>query len=282
MTDTIAPKLSKWPFLLGDVLLLGTACFIGYQCRFVLGHWEMCFIVLCVVGGALLGIAPFYVEYEALVKVAEAGALNTAVAQLKNLEGIANQISGATAKWQDAHEQAGKTATTAREIAERMTGEVQAFQDFMKRANDSERATLRLEVEKLRRAEGDWLQVLVRTLDHVYALHQGAARSGQPRLLEQVSNFQMACRDAARRVGLTPFAPSAGEPFNNQQHQLLEEGAQAPAGAVVAETIATGYNFQGRMLRAALVRLQEDGPAPEIVPGDQTQLPLNAATATPQ
>lgn len=282
MTDTIAPKLSKWPFLLGDVLLLGTACFIGYQCRFVLGHWEMCFIVLCVVGGALLGSAPFYVEYEALVKVAEAGALNTAVAQLKNLEGIANQISGATAKWQDAHEQAGKTATTAREIAERMTGEVQAFQDFMKRANDSERATLRLEVEKLRRAEGDWLQVLVRTLDHVYALHQGAARSGQPRLLEQVSNFQLACRDVARRVGLTPFAPSAGEPFNNQQHQLLEEGAQAPAGAVVAETIATGYNFQGRMLRAALVRLQEDGPAPEIVPGDQTQLPLNAATATPQ
>src|SRR5512144_1250054 len=165
MTDSLAPKLSKWPFFLGDALLLGTAYFIGYQSKFVLGHWELCFVVLCVIGGALLGIAPFVLEYDALVKVAEAGALNTAVAQLQNLEGIANQISGATAKWQDAQEQADKTAVTARQIAERMTGEVQAFTEFMKRANDSERATLRLEVEKLRRVEADWIQVLVRVLD---------------------------------------------------------------------------------------------------------------------
>jgi len=284
MTDSLAPKLSKWPFFLGDVLLLGTAYFIGYQSKFVLGHWELCFVVLCVLGGGLMGIAPFVLEYDALVKVAEAGALNTAVAQLQNLEGIANQISGATAKWQDAQEQADKTAATAREIAERMTGEVQAFTDFMKRANDSERATLKLEVEKLRRAEADWLQVLVRTLDHAYALHQGASRSGQPKLLEQVTNFQMACRDAARRVGLTPFVANEGEPFNAQQHQLLEEGAKAPADALVAETIATGYSFQGRLLRPALVRLRENGadsvaPSREIEAAAQSQLPLTAPEA---
>src|SRR5208283_5543893 len=132
--------------------------------------WEMCFVVLCVAGGALLGVAPFLLEYDALAKVAEAGALNTAVAELKNLEGIANLISGATGKWQDAQDQAARTAAGAREIAERMTSEVKAFTDFMTRANDSERATLRLEVEKLRRGESEWLQVLVRTLDHVYAL----------------------------------------------------------------------------------------------------------------
>jgi molecular chaperone GrpE (heat shock protein) len=279
MTDSVAPKLSKWPFFLGDVLLLGTAFFIGYQSKFVLGHWELCFVVLCVVGGALLGIAPFVLEYDALVKVAEAGALNTAVAQLQNLEGIANQISGATAKWQDAHEHAGKTATAAKEMAERMTSEVQAFSEFMKRANDSERATLRLEVEKLRRAEADWLQVLVRTLDHVYALHQGASQSGQPKLLEQVSNFQVACRDAARRVGLTPFTAAEGEPFNAQQHQLIEEGAKAPPEALVAETVATGYSYQGRLLRPALVRLRENGES-ATEPTAQSQLPLSPADAT--
>ena len=159
MSESIAPKLSKWPFFLGDALLLGTACFIAYQSKFMLGHWELCFVVLCVAGGALLGVAPFLLEYHALVKVAEAGALNTVVSQLKNLEGIANQISGATGKWQDAQGQADKTAAAAREIAERMTGEVQAFTEFMKRANDSERAKLRLEAEKLRRGESEWLQV---------------------------------------------------------------------------------------------------------------------------
>ena len=287
MSDSIAPKLSKWPFFLGDGLLLGTAYFIGYQSRFTLGHWELCFVLLCVAGGALLGVAPFLLEYDALVKVTEAGALNTAVSQLKNLEGIANQISGATGKWQDAQEQADKTAATAREIAERMTAEVQAFTEFMKRANDSERATLRLEVEKLRRVESEWLQVTVRMLDHVYALHQGASRSGQPRLAEQVSSFQNACRDAARRVGLTPFTANEAEPFDAQRHQLAEEGAKAPADAVVGETVAAGYTFQGRLLRPALVRLRGDGAAvaaatSEAEPEKQSRLPLETADGKPE
>jgi molecular chaperone GrpE (heat shock protein) len=238
-------------------------------------------------GGALLAVAPFLLQYQALVKVTEAGALNTVVSQLKNLEAIANQISGATGKWQDAQEQADKTAATAREIAERMTGEVQAFTEFMKRANDSERATLRLEVEKLRRVESEWVQVAVRMLDHVYALHQAASRSGQPNLIEQVGSFQNACRDAARRVGLTPFIANEAEPFDAQRHQLVEEGAKPPADAVVGETIATGYTFQGRLLRPALVRLRGDhaaiaADATEAGPEDQSQLPLQAENGGPQ
>jgi molecular chaperone GrpE (heat shock protein) len=287
MSNAIAPKLPKWPFFVGDGLLLGTAWLIGHQSKFVLGHWEMSFVVLCVAGGALLGVAPFLLEYAALVKVAEAGALSTVVSELKNLEGIASQISGATGKWQDAQEQADRTARGAKEIADRMTGEVQAFTEFMKRANDSERANLRLEVEKFKRGEGEWLQVLVRMLDHVYALHQGASRSGQPKLAEQVGNFQMACRDSARRVGLTPFTANEGERFDAQRHQLVEEGATAPADAVVAETIATGYTFQGRLVRPALVRLR-DGEAAvaavtaEAVPEEQSRLPLEAADTGPE
>jgi molecular chaperone GrpE (heat shock protein) len=157
----------------------------------------------------------------------------------------------------------------------------------MKRANDSERATLRLEVEKLRRVEGEWLQVLVRMLDHVYALHQGASRSGQPKLAEQVGSFQMACRDSARRVGLAPFTANEGEPFDAQRHQLVEEGATAPADAVVAETIATGYTFQGRLVRPALVRLRDGEAAVAAVttdagPEEQSRLPLEAADTGPE
>jgi len=286
MSEPIAPKLSKWPFFLGDAILLGTAYFIGYQSKFTLGHWELCFVLLCVAGGALLGVAPFILEYQALAKVTEAGALDTVVAQLRNLEGIANQISGATGKWQDAQEQADKTAAAAREIAERMTGEVQAFTEFMKRANDSERATLRLEVEKLRRGESEWVQVAVRMLDHVYALHQGASRSGQPNLIEQVGTFQNACRDAARRVGLTPFMATDAEPFDAQRHQLVEEGAQPPPDAVVGETVATGYTFQGRLLRPALVRLRDNAAAVaaagETGPEKQSRLPLETPDGKPE
>jgi molecular chaperone GrpE (heat shock protein) len=279
MSDLNAPKLSKWPFYLGDAILLGTAWFICYQSKFTLGHWELCFVVLCVLGGALLSIVPFVLEYEALVKVAEAGSLTTVVSQLKNLEGIAGQISGATGRWHDAQDAADKTARAATEIADRMTAEVKAFTEFMQKSNDSEKATLRLEVDKLRRVEAEWLQVLVRTLDHVFALHQGAVRSGQPALAEQVGNFQSACRDAARRVGLTPFVPNDAEPFDAQRHQLVEEGATPPPDAVVSDTVATGYTFQGRLIRPALVRLRETtpaavAPAPEDPSAQQSSLPL--------
>ena len=281
MSDLNAPKLSKWPFFLGDALLLGMACFITYQCKSVLGHWELCFVVLCVVGGAVLGIAPFLLEYDALVKVTEAGSLTTVVSQLRDLQGIAGQISGATSQWQDVHLAAEKTSNAAREIGERMTSEVKAFTEFMQQANDSEKANLRLEVEKLRRAEGDWLLVLVRMLDHVFALHQGALRSGQPALIVQVGNFQNACRDVARRVGLTPFAAKEAEPFDATRHQLIEEGATPAADAVVSDTVAAGYTYQGRMVRPALVRLRETpvaavAPPPEDATAQQSALPLEA------
>ena len=271
----MGPKLLKWPFYLGDGLLLGAAYFIWHHTQLTMGHWELGLAVLCIGAGALLGLAPALLEYRAEMKLAEARALTTVVAQIQNIERLAGQISGATGQWQEAQEQADKTAAVAREIAERMTAEVKSFTEFMQRANDSEKATLRLEVDKLRRAEGDWLQVLVRLLDHVYALNQGARRSGQPTLIEQLSHFQNACRDAARRVGLTPFTANEAEPFDAQRHQWVEDGAKPPANATVAETIATGYTFQGKMLRPALVRLQ--GPAAAMPPGDAAAMP-----ATPE
>ena len=81
MRDSIAPKLSKWPFFLWGRPPAGHGLSHRYQSKFVLGHWELCFVVLCVAGGALLGIAPYLLEYDALVKVAEAGALSTVVSE---------------------------------------------------------------------------------------------------------------------------------------------------------------------------------------------------------
>jgi len=129
----------------------------------------------------------------------------------------------------------------------------------------------RLEVDKLRRVEKDWLQVLVRMLDHVYALHQGALRSGQPNLIGQLGAFQHACRDAARRVGLAPFTADESEPFDEQRHQLTDGDHKAAAHALVAETLATGYTFQGQLIRPALVRLRNGQAEAEELPLETAQ-----------
>ncbi len=255
MREPTEPRLSKWAFFVGDVIFLGGAYFIFQQSKLPMGVWQMAFVVVCVAGGACLGILPFLLEYRLRLKLAEMQTLTTVAAQFKNLEAIAAQIVNATGRWNSVQEEAEKVATTAKGIADKMNAEVQAFTDFLQKANDGEKATLRLEAEKLRRGEAEWIQVIVRMLDHVHALYSGAVRSGQPNLIAQLTNFQAACRDAARRVGLTPFTPGAAEPFDSQRHQLLDGENPPAAGATVGETVATGYTFQGRLLRPAIVRL---------------------------
>lgn len=255
MRDPIEPRLSKWAFFLGDLLLVGVAGLIYWKSTLPLGLGEASLIAVCASAGAGLAILPFLLEYRVAAKIAESAALTDVVGQMTKLESLAEQINSATARWQSVQEVAERVASTSRAIAERMSAEAKAFTEFMQRANESEKATLRLESEKLRRAEGDWVHVVVRMLDHVYALHLGAARSGQPKLIAQVDHFQLACRDAARRIGLAPFTANPEDLFDAQKHQVLE-GEPTPAqGATVAETIATGYTYQGRMLRPALVRV---------------------------
>lgn len=275
MQTQMEPRLAKWPFLLGDVLLLGLAGFIVSQSTKPMGVWQLGFIFVCVLGGAWLALMPFLLEYRVAARLAEAQNLASAVAQLQKLEAVAAQISNATGQWQTVHEEAGKTAAVSKELAQKMGKEVQAFSEFMQKLNESEKSALRLEVEKLRRAEAEWLQVLVRVLDHVYALQLGALRSGQPNLIENLTNFQNACRDAARRVGLTAFQANPEEPFDAQRHQLPNGDKPEPNG-VITETLASGYTFQGRMLRPAVVRLATNGNGENGGAGGERQsaLPL--------
>lgn len=256
MKKQVELKLVKWPFYFGDVVLLVVAWLIYSQSKLPMGPWEIFFCVLAVALGALLGVTPFLLEYRVAAKLAEAGALATTVAQIQHLDLVAIQINRATTQWQGVQEESTKTVCAAKEIADRMTYEVRAFNDFMQKANHSETATLRLEIEKLRRAESDWQQVLMRILDHVYALHQAALRSGQPGLVEQLGHFQNACYDVSRRIGLIHFLAATGKPFDAVRHRLVDEQAKATADACVSETIATGYTYQGQLLRPALVSLQ--------------------------
>jgi len=263
MSDQRSPALPKWPFYLGDLLLLLAAGLIYWQGDHAPGQghlrffpWEAWALVTCVALGATLGVWPHLLHYRASARVAEAQHLDHAVLQVQNIEGVARQISSATANWQAVQDDTTKAVQAAREIAESMAAEAQSFQDFLQKANETEKNHLRLEVEKLRRAEAEWLQVLTRILDHTYAIHLAAVRSSQPGLIEQLGHFQRACRDAARRVGLVPFVAPPGEPYDPKTHQLTDANAQLPLEPVVADTVATGIRYQGQVARLPLVTLK--------------------------
>ena len=253
-------KISKWPFLVANAVLIAVAGALVWKAARPISETETYLVTGCVALGALLGCLPFILEYRAVKKLIEVNAVTTVAEQLHDLKKYSAQISAATDQWARVQETTGgdaeKTVTAAREIAQRMAAEIREFNEFQAKINDSEKGALRLETEKLRRTEGEWLQVVARILDHIFALHNAAERSGQPELAAQIGQFQNVCRDAARRVGLTPFGAAPEEKFDAQKHRV--HGAEnPPADAVIAETLAPGLTFQGRLIRPALVRLQE-------------------------
>ena len=267
-------KVPKWPFFLGDAIMLGLAYYIYWQAgKLPLDRWEISSLGVCAALGALLGILPYLLEYRAvlkygaLIKLIETSSLCAAAEKVSSLEGCVAQITSATDFLQTAQARADKTVDLAKEITERMSTEVREFTAFLQKANDSEKATLRLETEKLRRAEAEWLGVLVHVLDHVFALTRAAERSGQANLIAQLNQFQNACRDAARRVGLSPVLAAPGEPFDAQRHQS-SDGKEVAQGAIIGEVSATGFTFQGRPIRPVMVRIQDENPPTPVAAQD--------------
>jgi molecular chaperone GrpE (heat shock protein) len=249
-----------WPFLLADLFLVGAGVFLWWQGHRPLLAWEAAGIIFCAAAGAGVFLTPFLRRSANDQTLAQAEKLADAAGKIQRLDELASQISNSTAQWQAVQDAAAKTAQTAAGLAQSMGAEAKAFAEFLQKANDVERAHLRLEVEKLRRNETEWLQILIRMLDQVHALFQAALQSGQPGLAEQIGLFQNACRDISRRTGLAVVAAQPGEPFDPKRHQLIHDQAAAD-NALILDTLAPGYTYQGQMVRRALVRLQEAKPA---------------------
>ncbi len=266
MSESRDWKTPKWPFVFVWFLLLVVAVAVFYKAHRPMTEMETILVVSTVALSAIVFCLPFIFDYKAAGKLVEVNALGTVMDQMRDLKKYSEQIASATDQWARVQEttkgHSDQTISMAKDITERMTTEIKEFNEFQAKLNDMEKGALRLEVDKLRRIEGDWLQVVVRMLDHIFVLYTAAVRSGQPELAEQVGHFQTACRDAARRVGLVLFGLEPDEKFDPQRHRAA--GVEKPEeGATLAGLLAPGITLQGRLIRPALVKLEgETGFAP--------------------
>jgi molecular chaperone GrpE (heat shock protein) len=260
MSLSEAPRTPKWPYLLADVILVATAAAVAWKAAPV-WTWKEISLVGGLTGlGAWIFIQPFQKDHEAAVKLFEQVNLASAAEKLGSLDKTAQQIAAATAQWQDIQTLSNKTVNAAGDITQQIAAEAKSFSEFLARANDGEKATLRLEIEKLRRGEKDSLQVVIHLMDHCFALFQAAVSSGQPQLIQQIGNYRNACIDATRRVGILPYEAQPGEPFDADRHEVAD-GSEATEGATVERTIAWGYTFQGAGIRRIQVALAASQPA---------------------
>ncbi len=264
--------MQKWPFYLADIILSAIAAYVLTQFAAPQGTTGMVVTLACLAAagwGAWLSITPWLVEYRTLSTLAENKDLKSTLEQIQSLEKVADLIRQSNSQWQGVQDASGRTVTAAREIADKMKVETEEFMKFIENAHSQERAGLRLEVDKLRKMEGDWIKVAVQMLDHVFALFKAAEQSGQANLVAQLGQFQNACREVARRMGLAPFVPAAGEKFDARGHQLPNPPAVVDENAVISEVLATGFTYQGQLLRRSLVLLAEPEP---VAPGAEAAM----------
>lgn len=277
-------------FFVSDVILLTAAWVVYDQAHRPMQFYELVAVAACTTLGAWLGVWPFVLRHRAQMAREERAELADAASRINQLEALVQRIERVAGLWQHADDQANRAIQAAKEIGDRISAEARGFKSFLEQAQNVERQHLQLEVAKLRRAEGDWLQAAVRILDHVHALFTAALRSGKPQLIEQIGAFQNACREAARRVGLVPHVAEAGTPFDPAAHQLLEGQPPPPERAVVADTIAPGYTYQGQLLRRIVVSVtpaetavsvSADGVAFASVPPPSAPAAANPPSAAP-
>ncbi len=260
------------PFLIGDGMLLLVAWGLFAQANRPMLAYELVGIAFCVALGAWLGVWPFVLRHRAEMRRLATTELTDAVTKIQQLEEVARQVSGATGRWQTVHAAAEKIASTAESLTDRMVSEQADFRAFLEKAHDAERGHLRLEVEKLRREEGLWVQVLVFLLDHTHALFNAASRSGQQNVINQIGRFRDSCLDATKRVGLAVVMVEPGSAFDPEAHVIQDETMTPNPESTVTGTLAPGYNFRGKILRKPMVALEASGSgsAPKTPPAQTT------------
>ena len=188
--------------------------------------------------------------------MAESEGLISTVAQIKNLEEVGASVEKATANWEIFQEQSVTTAESASLVVDQMNRDLQELRQVLQKSQEFEVSHLRLEAEKLRQAEGHWVQTTILILDHIFALHKAAVRSREERVIRQMDQFQGNILELIRRVGLTPVGINPDDNYDPDLHQIVEGTSEPSKGTPIADLIIPGYTYQGRSVRKPVVLLE--------------------------
>ena len=256
------PRIPFLPFIIADMALLVTALAIFSVGSRPLGPWEIGAVVSCVALGGWIVVYPFRKVIDMEMQKASAHRLNQSVARIQNLESIATRIETASANWMEIEKKTDASLNKAEDISREMIEEADSFREFLANASNEETQHLRLMVDKLKKTEKDWIQIIMAMMDHVIALRWAAQKSGNQNLAGQISNFHNQLVEITRQVGLLPFEPAAGEDYDPDLHQPYETELTVAAGTPIEAVKTAGFRFRGVVIRKALVYPKVSGDSP--------------------
>ncbi len=276
------PRIPYIPFVIADLLLLGTAVVIVMMADRPMNAWEISAVVVCVAAAASFMVYPFRKLIDFELRQAGSEKLHDAVQRIRTVESLAARIESVTSHWMEIEKKAEHSLDKSEDISREMIEEADSFREFIKNAQSEETQHLRLMVEKLRKAEKDWVHIIMAMMDHSIALRWAAEKSGNANLAAQIGNFHAQLIEITRQIGLLPFEPQPGDSFDSEIHQLMDSESNASEGTSIKSVRSAGYRFRGVVLRRALV-IMGDTSKPENTGGSSSsKAPAQPASPAPK
>lgn len=246
--------IARWPFVAGDVILLALAVTALLAGGVPPDLGNIVAAIICAAFGAGLLLAPFLLEYEARLRVAEASARDAASGHFRRLSQTSEQLANVVSRSQATEEQAGQVLGSLEDLSERLATQSEELSQMLARIADGQNTVSKKDAERLAGETGARIDALAAAVAKLQKLFEGvvsktvndlAAIDRNIRAMEDLSvvgsdhdavpdvaDFEPEA--AAKTVGFdTPHAPAKSPPKKRGSHASAAARKRAETGGAL-------------------------------------------------
>lgn len=208
-----APKLNPWPFIVADVVLLGTAALIAMQARAPLAGMSLVVVGVLIFFGSLLAVVPFLLNYTRKQELALTERQREIAALAQTTSASAEQLSIAAASLHSIAETAAKSAKQAEALPQKLQEKIHEFKEQLNEVSVTENEALSEEVNTLRSAETERIESILTTLRKLsseIARLEAASRQNVTDLTHTLTGFTTSAEQAAAEATTAVASMRAG------------------------------------------------------------------------
>jgi hypothetical protein len=259
-----APKLSPWPFIVGDAVLLGTAAVVASQSVAPLTGTPLVATVVCVGLGAALACVPFLLNYTRRQDLALAERQNEIAALARITAESAEQLGIAAQGLQSLNELTQRSLKHLDQLPQKLQEKINDFKTQLNEVAVTENEMLAQEVNTLRTSEIERLETTFASVKKTaaeLATLETATRQHLAEFTESLARFANTADHAK------PGTPSAPDLRIAIERALTSAHADAIAAFenATAKALATIETRLGQITATAATSPTES-PAPAVLP----------------
>mgnify|MGYP002780879841 CR=1 FL=1 len=238
LTDE-APKLTPWPFIVGDAVLLGLAAFIASQSPAPLTGTPLIAIVGCVGLGAVLACVPFLLNYTRRQDLALAERQNEIAALARTTSESAEQIGIVAQGLQSITDATHRSLKSLDHLPQKLQEKINEFKIQLNEVNISENEALAQEVNTLRTSEIERLEAAFASVRKTAAELATLETTTRQHLADLNQTMARFATTAERSAAETQAALNAGREEAGQALTRAQKTAATAFEQTVAQALAS-------------------------------------------